>query len=152
MVQSAAFALSNLTRGGEVFGDELLQAGIVRHLINLLDPRNNSLDVAFEVAWVVSYLTSSPDYVPEFVSGGVINILVDTLYVLAQETPHNSEAVTPMLRSLGESEMGIINMITSLPLASEQCMINQRLSLKMIHIKHFITLHVFLSTDRPCCG
>ena len=102
MVQSAAFALSNLCRGGKTFADELLQAGITPLLINLLTPGNSSLDVVLEVAWVISYMTSKSDCVMEFVSRGILNVLVDVLYVLAQETPHNSPIVTPMLRSVGQ--------------------------------------------------
>lgn len=81
--------------------EELLQAGIVPLLINLLTPGNSSMDIASEVAWVLSYLTSKPVCVPLLVSGGVIDILVNFLGKLALEASHNSQAVTPMLRSLG---------------------------------------------------
>lgn len=107
MVQSAAFALSNLARGEQIVAQEMLQAGIAPFLISLLTPGNTSIDVASEVAWVLSYLTSKPDCVPVFVSGGIIAIVVPFLGSLAQETPHNSQAVTPMLRSLGEIFEGV---------------------------------------------
>ena len=100
-MQSAAFALSNLARGEKVVAEELLQAGIAPILVNLLTPGNSSIDVASEVAWVLSYLTSKPDCVSVLVSGGIIDIIVQFLGSLAQETSHNSQAVTPMLRSLG---------------------------------------------------
>jgi len=82
----------------------LLQAGIAPILIKLLTPGNSSesIDVVVEVAWVLSYLTSKPSCVPVFVSGGIVDILVYFLGSLAQETPHNPQAVTPMLRSLGK--------------------------------------------------
>ncbi|XP_020615337.1 importin subunit alpha-9-like [Orbicella faveolata] len=106
VVQSAAFALSNLARGEQIVAEELLQAGIAPILINLLTPGNSSIDVAVEVAWVLSYLTSKPSCVPVFVSGGIVDILVHFLASLAQETPHNPQAVTPMLRSLGNVVSG----------------------------------------------
>ncbi|KAJ7370277.1 hypothetical protein OS493_033357 [Desmophyllum pertusum] len=106
VVQSAAFALSNLARGEKVVAEELLQAGIAPILVNLLTPGNSSIDVASEVAWVLSYLTSKPDCVPVLVSGGIIDIIVQFLGSLAQETSHNSQAVTPMLRSLGNIVSG----------------------------------------------
>ncbi|KAL9959731.1 hypothetical protein ACROYT_G033083 [Oculina patagonica] len=106
VVQSAAFALSNLARGDQIVAEELLQAGIAPVLINLITPGNSSTDVATEVAWVLSYLTSKPNCVPVFVSGGIIDILVHFLDSLAQDTQHNSQAVTPMLRSLGNIVSG----------------------------------------------
>jgi len=106
VVQSAAFALSNLARGEQIVAEELLQAGIAPILINLLTPGNSSVDVAVEVAWVLSYLTSKPSCIPVFVSGGIVDILVHFLASLAQETPHNPQAVTPMLRSLGNVVSG----------------------------------------------
>lgn len=102
VVQSAAFALSNLARGEQIVAEELLKAGIAPILIKLLTPGNSSIDVAVEVAWVLSYLTSKPSCIPVFVSGGIVDILVHFLGSLAQETPHNTQAVTPMLRSLGK--------------------------------------------------
>ena len=101
VVQSAAFALSNLARGDQVVAEEMIQAGIAPSVISLLMPGTSSVDVASEVAWVLSYLTSKPQCVAVFVSGGVIPILVQFLGSLAQERPHNPQAVTPMLRSLG---------------------------------------------------
>lgn len=101
-MQSAAFALSNLARGELIVAEELLQAGIAPILIKLLTPGNSCMDVTVEVSWVLSYLTSKPSCVPLFVSDGIIDILVHFLSSLAQETPHNPQAVTPMLRSLGE--------------------------------------------------
>ena len=101
VVQSAAFALSNLARGEQIIAEEMLRAGIVPSILSLLTPGNTSMNVALEVAWVLSYLTAKPDCVAVFVSGGIIAIVVPFLSSLAQETPHNSQAVTPMLRSLG---------------------------------------------------
>lgn len=106
VVQSAAFALSNLARGEQIIAEEMLQAGIVPSIISLLTPGHSSIDVASEVAWMLSYLTSKPDCVAVFVSGGIIAILISLLGLLAQETPHNSQAVTPMLRSLGNIVSG----------------------------------------------
>ena len=102
-MQSAAFALSNLARGEQIIAEEMLQAGIVPSIISLLTPGHSSIDVASEVAWMLSYLTSKSDCVAVFVSGGIIAILISLLGLLAQEKPHNSQAVTPMLRSLGKS-------------------------------------------------
>ena len=101
MVQSAAFALSNLARGEQIVAEEMLHAGIVPCILSLLTPGKSSIDVASEVSWVLSYLTAKPDCVPVFVSGGTISIIVPFLCLLSQETPHNSQVVTPMLRSLG---------------------------------------------------
>lgn len=106
VVQSAAFALSNLARGEQGVAEELLQAGIAPLIISLLTPGNSSTDVASEVAWVLSYLTSKPVCVPLLVSGGVTNILVESLSLLAQQTELDSQAVTPMLRSLGNIVSG----------------------------------------------
>lgn len=106
VVQSAAFALSNLARGEQVVAEEMIQAGIAPSVISLLTPGTSSVDVASEVAWVLSYLTSKPQCVAMFVSGGVIPILVQFLGSLAQERPHNPQAVTPMLRSLGNIASG----------------------------------------------
>lgn len=103
VVQSAAFALSNLARGEQVVAEEMIRAGIAPLILNLLSPGKHTIDVVGEVAWVLSYLTAKPDCVPVFVSGGIISILVSFLNSLAQESPHNSQVVTPMLRSLGKT-------------------------------------------------
>ncbi|XP_068689862.1 uncharacterized protein [Montipora capricornis] len=106
VVQSAAFALSNLARGEQVVAEEMLHAGIVSSILSLLTPEKHLVDVAGEVAWVLSYLTAKPDCVPVFVSSGIITILVPFLNSLAQESPHNSQVVTPLLRSLGNIVSG----------------------------------------------
>lgn len=106
VVQSAAFALSNLARGEQVVAEEMIRAGIAPLILNLLSPGKHTIDVVGEVAWVLSYLTAKPDCVPVFVSGGIISILVSFLNSLAQESPHKSQVVTPMLRSLGNVVSG----------------------------------------------
>ena len=96
-----AFALSNLARGEQVVAEEMLNAGIVSSILSLLTPEKHLVDVAGKVAWVLSHLTAKPDCVPVFVSSGIITILDPFLNSLAQESPHNSQVVTPLLRSLG---------------------------------------------------
>ena len=106
VVQSAAFALSNLARGQSDSVSEMMRLGIAQICMVHLSPVNTPVDVMAEVAWTLTYLTARQDFVSEFVSLGIIGNIVQLLSGLSQETPHNSQGVTPLLRSLGESCSG----------------------------------------------
>ena len=102
VVQSAAFALSNLARGQGNASDEIMNAGVAPLLISHLVPGKSSLDLVAEVAWVLTYLTSKPNNLPQFVSLGIIDYLVKTLCALVKENTDNSQVITPVLRCLGK--------------------------------------------------
>ena len=56
-VKNSAFALSNLARGDNSKRAQLLEAGILESLLNLLND-DSSEGVVSEVSWVLSYLSA----------------------------------------------------------------------------------------------
>ncbi|XP_032217708.2 importin subunit alpha-2 [Nematostella vectensis] len=101
IVQSAAFALSNLARGHSQAADDMMGLGIASMICALLVPGQSTIEVVTEVSWVSTYLTSKPDNLAAFVESGVIDHLVRILHSLVQEAQPNSQAITPILRCLG---------------------------------------------------
>lgn len=101
-VQSAAFALSNLARGQNNASAEIMNAGVAPLLVNHLVPGKSSIDLVVEVTWVLTYLTSKPDNLAQFVSLGITDYLVKTLFNVIQENPGNNQVITPILRCLGK--------------------------------------------------
>ncbi|XP_006818065.1 uncharacterized protein LOC100376217 [Saccoglossus kowalevskii] len=101
VVQSAAFALSNLARGQGANTSILMEAGIVPLLLKHLVITKDNMAVLSEVAWVLTYLAARKEHEPALVSEGIIPKLVDLLVQLSKQKPHHAQAVTPLLRCLG---------------------------------------------------
>lgn len=101
-MQSAAFALSNLARGPAASVNEMIKLGIAPLCAAHLLP-TTTVDIMTEVAWTMTYLTAKKEFVPELVSLGIIEKYVQLLSGFAKDVPHNSQLVTPLLRSLGKS-------------------------------------------------
>ena len=78
-----------------------MKLGIAPLCVAHLVPRT-PVDVMAEVAWTLTYLTAKREFVPEFVSLGIIQKYVQLLNSFAKDVPHNSQLVTPLLRSLGK--------------------------------------------------
>jgi len=94
--------LSNLARGQSNAVEEIINAGIAPLLVHHLTPGRSSLDILAEICWVLTYLTSKPAFLPQFVSLGAIDLLVKNLHVIVQENPANSQVITPILRCIGK--------------------------------------------------
>jgi hypothetical protein len=78
-----------------------MNAGVAPLLVNHMVPGKCSVDLVVEVAWVLTYLTSKPDNLPQFVPYGIIDSLVKTLYNVVQENQESNQVTTPILRCLG---------------------------------------------------
>ncbi|XP_038059720.1 importin subunit alpha-2-like [Patiria miniata] len=111
VVQSAAFALSNLARGKDANLKALMDAGIAESLIHLMDLDTDQGTMA-EAAWTLAYLTAGGEYEQTFVSLGLIPRVVAALDKLSQQTPHDSAVVTPLVRCLGNICSGPEELVT----------------------------------------
>ncbi|KAJ8312136.1 hypothetical protein KUTeg_009509, partial [Tegillarca granosa] len=100
VVQSAAFALSNLARESTDIAREMMLANVIQFLQPHLVYSTENKDVLSEVLWVYTYLSTwfvllyIGECAEQIVRQGVFRQLVDMLIGL-------SELVTPLLRCLG---------------------------------------------------
>ncbi|XP_072024541.1 uncharacterized protein [Amphiura filiformis] len=101
VVQSAAFALSNLARGPGANTKLLIDAAIAPKLLHLLSSCHDNLDLLSEVSWVLTYLTASGEHEVLLESLGIIPNLVSNLVNVATNHPNNGPTITPLVRCLG---------------------------------------------------
>ncbi|XP_048775162.2 uncharacterized protein LOC125679741 [Ostrea edulis] len=101
VVQSAAFALSNLAKESTDTCKEMIQASVIPNLLSHLSYSQENLDVLAEVSWVFTYLATSGLFLEQLSSNGVITKVVSLLVTLSDILPHKAQAVTPLLRCLG---------------------------------------------------
>ncbi|XP_050411215.1 uncharacterized protein LOC126825590 [Patella vulgata] len=99
VVQSAAFALSNLARECNDIASEIVNAGVIPHLVSRLQDPGVSPKLLSEIAWVLTYLTSSGEYTSKLVSNGVLKHMVKIL--VEQADQQDVDVLTPVLRCLG---------------------------------------------------
>ncbi|ORY95073.1 armadillo-type protein [Syncephalastrum racemosum] len=96
MVQSACFALANLSRGTEHQLHEFFEAGIGPRLLHHLE--EDTVDTITEVCWVLSYLTAASEmFRRDIMNHNAAALLMRDLRNLSDE----GAAVLPVLRTIG---------------------------------------------------
>uniref|UniRef100_A0A8W8K6K5 IBB domain-containing protein n=1 Tax=Magallana gigas TaxID=29159 RepID=A0A8W8K6K5_MAGGI len=101
VVQSAAFALSNLAKESTDICSEMIKASVIQHLLPHLSFSTENVSVLAEVSWVLTYLATSGLFLEELSTQGVITKIVSLLVSLSDIQPHEPQIVTPLLRCLG---------------------------------------------------
>ncbi|ESO97273.1 hypothetical protein LOTGIDRAFT_159291, partial [Lottia gigantea] len=100
VVQSACFALSNLARECPDITQEIVDAGVIPHLVSRTQDTDVSPKLISEIAWVFVYLTStSGENTNQLVSNGVLKNLVRVL--TEQYKNQDVTVLTPVLRCIG---------------------------------------------------
>ncbi|XP_064612301.1 uncharacterized protein LOC135476260 [Liolophura sinensis] len=101
-VQSAAFALANIAKDSAKDISSMVEVGIIPEIVAHLKPDpHNTHKVLQEVGWILTYISASGDHTEALMSAGIMDVLVQQLIPLTTEEPHDAEAMTPLLRSLG---------------------------------------------------
>ncbi|XP_013406767.1 importin subunit alpha-8-like isoform X1 [Lingula anatina] len=100
VVQSSAFALSNMVRWAESNTQDLLDLGIIPLVLQHIKSEENCLDVTSEAAWVLTYLVAFGDH-EESLCQPTLQKLVPVLIALSQDHAGNAQVITPLLRCLG---------------------------------------------------
>nr|XP_022341798.1 importin subunit alpha-2-like [Crassostrea virginica] len=101
VVQSAAFALSNLAKESTDTCREMIQCAVIPSLLNHLVYSKENVSVLSEVSWVLTYLATNELFLEDLSAQGVITKIVSLLVSLSDILPHEAQVVTPMLRCLG---------------------------------------------------
>lgn len=101
VIQSASFALANLAREAPHIQRTMLDQNILASLLPYLHYQNDTLDILCELGWVLTYLTASSEYVDELVTAGLLIHLVNLLVTFAAGDQNNGQAITPLLRAVG---------------------------------------------------
>lgn len=101
VVQSSSFALSNITRDSPEITSELVAAGIIDLLPPYLNAKPENRTTLYEIAWILVYLTTTGEHVPSLIEKGILTSVVDVLVKLTKEDPLDVQALTPLLRCLG---------------------------------------------------
>lgn len=101
VVQSSAFALSNITRESPEITRELVEAGIIDMLPVFLNTKEENRATLSEVAWILTYLTTTGEHVPALIEKSILASVVGLLVKLVTENPIDVQTVTPLLRCLG---------------------------------------------------
>ncbi|XP_045171293.2 uncharacterized protein LOC123533630 [Mercenaria mercenaria] len=101
VAQSSAFALSNITRESPEITRELVEAGIIQMIPPFLHNRQENRGTLAEVAWILTYLTTTGEHVPALIEKSILAAVVELLVKLATEHPVDVQTVTPLLRCLG---------------------------------------------------
>lgn len=99
VIQSSAFALSNLARGDGANTKELVDAGVCPLILQLIQEDISDLQTLSEAAWVLTYLTASGEH--EDIIFPSLQRVCPVLVSLSAENTNNSQVVTPLLRCLG---------------------------------------------------
>ncbi|XP_052798638.1 importin subunit alpha-8-like [Mya arenaria] len=101
VVQSAAFAISNIARESPAVTRELVGAGILGILPQYMNLGKGNRDTLTEIAWTLTYLSTTGEHVPAMIENGLLTSTVDLLVKLANEGDKSYPIVTPLLRCLG---------------------------------------------------
>lgn len=101
VVQSAAFALSNLAKECIEISREMVQGKVIPALLPHFTFSPENIDVLSEVSWVFTYLATSGEFSEDLVSHGILTQVVVLLIQLSGVQPHIAKVVTPLLRCLG---------------------------------------------------
>ncbi|CAH1801140.1 unnamed protein product [Owenia fusiformis] len=101
LVQSAAFALSNMIRGDGANTKALVDLGAVPLLLKHITLQEDNQALVSEVCWVLTYLAVSGDHEKELVDGGFLETLATLLVAVSNTQEHNIQILTPALRCLG---------------------------------------------------
>ncbi|KAH3894055.1 uncharacterized protein LOC127861681 [Dreissena polymorpha] len=101
VVQSAAFALSNIARDSPDVTRELVTAGLVPMLVPYISLAPENRPILEEVAWILTYLSTSGEHVPLMIENGLLTSAVSLIVKLQGENPQDVKTVTPLLRCLG---------------------------------------------------
>ncbi|CAG2204856.1 KPNA5_6 [Mytilus edulis] len=101
VVQSAAFALSNLAKECIEISREMIQGQVISALLPHFIYHPDNVNILSEVSWVFTYLASSGEFSEEIVKNGVLTQIVVLLIQLSEVKPHIATVVTPLLRCLG---------------------------------------------------
>ncbi|VDI78382.1 Hypothetical predicted protein [Mytilus galloprovincialis] len=101
VVQSAAFALSNLAKECIEISREMVQGQVIPVLLPHFTYHPDNVNILSEVSWVFTYLASSGEFSEEIVKNGVLTQIVVLLIQLSEVKPHIATVVTPLLRCLG---------------------------------------------------
>lgn len=100
VVQSAAFALSNLAKD-EATQKELVTAGIIPILSSFLVFDTDRLGLISEVSWVLTYLSASGVFTADILSAGILQKITSLISEICNADSNNFTALTPLLRCLG---------------------------------------------------
>ncbi|XP_048252458.1 importin subunit alpha-9-like [Haliotis rufescens] len=101
VVQCAAFALSNLARESADITREIVKCGVIHPLSLRLKEGTDNHRLVSELAWMLTYLTASGEHTSEIVSQGCLVQVVEYLNKLSHEPRQDAQAMTPLLRTLG---------------------------------------------------
>lgn len=104
VVQSAAFALSNLAKESVEISREMVHGHVIPALLPHYTLRPDNMGVLSEVSWVFTHLASSGEFSEEMVKHGVLSQTVELLVQLAesqQTLVRDGVVETPLLRCLG---------------------------------------------------
>lgn len=101
VVQSSAFALSNMARDSAEITREIVEAGIIEMIPPFLNNRKENRGTLAEIAWILTYLTTTGEHVPALIEKSILASVVELLIKLANEDPQDVLVVTPLLRCLG---------------------------------------------------
>lgn len=101
VVQSSAFALSNIARESTDITRDIVKAGVIKILPQYLVAKPEGRSILSEVSWILTYLTTSGEHTAAMVEAGILSTIVTLLVRLAGEDPLDGQTVTPLLRCLG---------------------------------------------------
>lgn len=101
VIQSAAFALSNLAKECAEISREMVQSQVIPALHPHFTYHPDNINILTEVSWVFTYLATSGEFSAELVKHGVLTHTVVLLVQLSDIQPHIAKVVTPLLRCLG---------------------------------------------------
>jgi hypothetical protein len=107
VVQSSAFALSNLAREKPV-QRLMVENGVLPSLAELLLFSPEKLNVITEAAWVMTYLAASGDYANEIQMAGIPDLLTSLIIQLtSQKAADYFQTITPVVRCIGNIACGL---------------------------------------------
>merc|ERR1740124_674804 len=88
VIQSALFALCNMSRSVELVSSELMESDIATILLKKLANENTDLNIIGELAWLLTYVLHNEVNCDTIVSKGYIHHLV---HWLCKVRPHQKE-------------------------------------------------------------
>lgn len=108
VVQSAAFALSNLAKDEEA-QKQIVSAGVIPVIAALLEFSANRLDLISEISWVLTYLSVSGHYTEDLLSHGILSKIKSVIIEITRMDNTCIKVLTPLLRCLGNIVCKISN-------------------------------------------
>ncbi|KAL3858206.1 hypothetical protein ACJMK2_012808 [Sinanodonta woodiana] len=101
VVQSSAFAISNIARESQEITRDIVKCGVIPLIPQYLTPKPEGRNILTEVAWVLTYISTSGEHTENLVRFGIMRLIVDILVKLVTEQPLDGQAITPLMRCLG---------------------------------------------------